>query len=160
MNPKAFPFLLISMVGLGLLTGYGHDTGHDHAHVAGPNGGRLIASVEPHVEFLVTKDRRVQLTFLEKDNKTAIPPTEQVVSVVAGKRFRTRTLKFSKHGSSLLSDKTLPKGDNLPTTVTIQLKPGAEKNRVKFHLAFSKCSTCSHLEYACVCGHNHKHDDK
>ena len=136
MTTKASLFLAISMTGLGLLSGFGHD---DHSHdEAGPNGGRLITTVEPHVEFLVTKDRKVQLTFLKKDNKTAIPPAAQVVSVVAGKRFRARTLTFSKHGGSLLSDKALPKGDDLPTTVTIHLKPGAEKHRAKFHLTFSK----------------------
>ena len=33
---------------------------HDHEKkIAGPNGGRIITSVEPHVEFLVTKDSKV-----------------------------------------------------------------------------------------------------
>ena len=44
----------------------GHDHGegenehgdHDHDTVeAGPNGGRILTSVEPHAEFLVTEDR-------------------------------------------------------------------------------------------------------
>jgi len=136
------------------------DGGHDHTHEkgeAGPNGGRLITSVKPHLEFLVTEDRKVQLTFLEDDHKTVIAPAEQVVSVVAGDRSNPTALAFARSGDALLSDKALPEGDDFPTVLTIQLKPDAEKNREKFNLDFSDCPTCDYLEYACICGHG-EHD--
>src|SRR6056297_132527 len=37
---------------------------HEHAHgdiEAGPNGGRILDDVEPHLEFLVTEDRKVEI---------------------------------------------------------------------------------------------------
>ena len=46
----------------------------DHKHeakVAGPNGGRIIATVTPRAEFFVTADRKVQITFLDQAGMTA-----------------------------------------------------------------------------------------
>ena len=43
---------------------------HDHAKKeAGPNGGKVLTTIEPHAEFFVTTDRKVQITFLNKDGK-------------------------------------------------------------------------------------------
>jgi len=41
--------------------------------------------VDPKAEFFVTKDRKVQITFLDKEGK-AIEPAAQVVTVTAGER--------------------------------------------------------------------------
>lgn len=50
-----------------------HKEGEEHAKkTPGPNGGRLIHSVEPHVEFVVREDRRVQINFLN-DDLQAVP---------------------------------------------------------------------------------------
>ena len=39
--------------------------GHDHAKkVAGPNGGKVIMNVEPHFELFVTRERKIQISFL------------------------------------------------------------------------------------------------
>ena len=53
------------------------DHEHEHGKESGPNGGRLITSVEPHAEFLVTKDRKVQITFVGHDDKV-VPASAQV----------------------------------------------------------------------------------
>lgn len=147
----------------------GHDDDDDHSHgedsdhvhekgEPGPNGGRLITSVEPHFEILVTDERKVQLTFLEEDNKTTIAPAGQVVSMIAGDRSSPTALAFTKSGNVLVSDKTLPEGDDFPAVVQIQLKPDAEMNREKFNLDLSDCPTCDHKEYACICDHgDHDH---
>ena len=49
-----------------------HDHDHDHDHIiAGPNGGRVLVGVEPHLEFFVTKDGKVQITAVNNDGQTA-----------------------------------------------------------------------------------------
>jgi hypothetical protein len=41
---------------------------HDHdKKEAGPNGGRLLTALDPHAEFFVTADRKVQITFLDEE---------------------------------------------------------------------------------------------
>ena len=62
------------------------DHKHDHDKVeAGPNGGRVLNVVEPHLEFFVTKDRKVQITAMGEDGK-AVPIDKQVVKVTGGDR--------------------------------------------------------------------------
>ncbi|MDA1043637.1 MAG: hypothetical protein O3C57_00275, partial [Verrucomicrobia bacterium] len=41
---------------------------HDHKS-SGPNGGRIITTVKPHLEFLVTQDRNVKITALDAQNQ-------------------------------------------------------------------------------------------
>ena len=62
-----------------------HDHDHHHARMAGPNGGRVLHEVHPHAELLVTKDRKLQLTFLTEKGK-ATAPKEQTMTVICGKR--------------------------------------------------------------------------
>src|SRR5688500_18649777 len=118
--------------------------------VAGPNGGRIIASLEPRAEFFVTPDRKVQITFLDKSGK-AIPPGEQVVTVVAGERMSPTTLTFSKAGNQLVSNVPLPKGDDVPAVVQIRPTPGAKAVTEKFNVDLAKCGECKLAEYACIC---------
>ena len=125
---------------------------HDHAKEGGPNGGKILTSIEPHAEFFVTADRKVQITFLGGDGK-AIPPAEQTVTVTAGDRIAPAKLTFAKSGNVLLSDKTLPEGNGFPTVVQIKVTPGAKAVVEKFNLNLSKCPTCKFAEYACTCGH-------
>jgi hypothetical protein len=120
--------------------------------VAGPNGGRIIASLEPRAEFFVTPDRKVQITFLDKSGKT-IPPADQVVTIVAGERMSPTTLTFSKAGNQLVSNVALPKGDDVPAVVQIRPTPGAKAVTEKFNVDLAKCGECKLAEYACICGH-------
>lgn len=144
-----------------------HDDGHahgedgDHVHEkgeAGPNGGRIITSVDPAIEFFVTDGRKVQITFLGTDHKTAVFPGTQTVSLIAGDRSNPTMLAFTRNGKLLLSDGALPEGDDFPTVLEIRPTPDAEPTREKFNLDLSDCPTCEFREYACICDHgDHDH---
>jgi hypothetical protein len=120
--------------------------------VAGPNGGRIIATVTPRAEFFVMPDRKVQITFLDQAGK-AIPPADQVVTIVAGERMSPTTLSFAKAGHSLVSNVALPKGDDVPAVVQIRSTPGARIVTEKFNVDLATCEECKLAEYACICGH-------
>lgn len=137
--------------------GHEHEHGDDHEHVhvkkmPGPNGGRLITSIEPQAEFFVTQDRKVQISFLDKEGQL-VAPAEQLVTVITGERSEPVTLTFAKVGDVLLSEQDLPKGNNLPVVVKIKIQPDAKASYEKFMLNFSVCGSCDLAEYACICGH-------
>ncbi|MES2737345.1 MAG: hypothetical protein V4672_13560 [Verrucomicrobiota bacterium] len=134
-----------------------HDHDHEHAAKAGPTGGKLITEVEPHVEFFVNKDKKVEIRFVDDDMKVVAPGT-QVISVTLGDRDKPTRLAFTKDGDKLVSDKTIPEGNNLPTVVQIRAKEGAKAVNEKFNLNLSDCPTCKYKEYACIC--EHSHDEK
>jgi len=127
---------------------------HDHEHEvkAGPNGGKLITEVEPHVEFLVNKDKKVEIRFINDDSKV-VAPGEQVISVTLGDRSAPTRLSFTKEGDKLISDKAIPEGNDLPTVVQIRAKEGAKSVNEKFNLNLNDCPTCKNKEYACTCAH-------
>jgi hypothetical protein len=127
----------------------------DHSHekkTAGPNGGRVLTKIEPHAEFFITIERKVQITFLGDDGK-AIAPAAQVVTVTAGVRTAPTKLSFVKSGDVLISDGPLPEGGNFPAVVQIKSTPDAKAVVEKFTVDFSKCGGCGYAEYACICGH-------
>jgi hypothetical protein len=136
-----------------------HDD-HDHGKkkLAGPNKGRVITSVEPHAEFLVKEDRKVQIAFVDDDLKQ-VPAGDQVVTVTTGERSSPTKLTFKKEGDVLVSDGTIPEGSAFPTVV--QIRPDADGKAVteKFNLNLAECPECKHGEYACICDddHGHKH---
>ncbi len=131
---------------------HGPDSGHSHEKTEpGPNGGRLVTSVEPHLEFLLLEDRKVRISAVT-DGK-AVPIAQQVVNVIGGKREDPTRLRFVPDGNSLLSDGAIPAGDNLPLILQIQATPEAETVIEKFNLNLAGCPTCSYKEYACICGH-------
>ena len=127
-----------------------HD--HEHAAKAGPTGGKLITEVEPHVEFFVNKDKKVEIRFINDDNKV-VAPGEQVISVTLGERSAPTKLSFAKEGDKLISDKVIPEGNDLPTVVQIRAKEGAKAVNEKFNLNLEQCPTCKNKEYACICAH-------
>jgi hypothetical protein len=127
-----------------------HD--HDHATKAGPTGGKLITEVEPHVEFFVNKDKKVEIRFIDDDMKV-VAPGAQVISVTLGDRSSPTKLTFTKDGNKLISDKTIPEGADLPTVVQIKATPDAKSVTEKFNLNLAQCPTCKNKEYACTCAH-------
>jgi hypothetical protein len=130
---------------------------HDHDHAkreAGPNGGRVIHSVEPHYEFFVTEDRKVKITFLGEDKK-AIAAAAQTVSAIGGKRSKPTKMVFASDGGSLVSDQPLPEGNMVPIVLTVKVSPDAKAVTEKFNIDFSDCPTCDFKEYACTCDHEH-----
>jgi hypothetical protein len=127
--------------------------GHDHTKKeAGPNGGRLITSVEPHAEFLVTSDRKVQITFVGEDGKP-VAPSGQVVAVTTGERSAPVKMTFTKSDVALVSEQTVPEGNNFPVVVQIKSTPTTPMVTAKFTLDLSVCGECKHAEYACTCAH-------
>lgn len=131
------------------------DDGHSHAKKeAGPNGGRLITAIEPHAEFYLMSDRKVQITFVGKDNKV-VAPAEQVVNVTTGERSAPVKMTFTKVGEVLLSDQSVPEGNNMPVVVQIRGTPDAKAVVERFTLNLSNCPECKMAEYACVCDHKH-----
>jgi hypothetical protein len=138
--------------------GHDHDD-HDHAThddvatIAGPNGGKVFTSTEPHFEFFVTKKRMIRLTFLDKDNKATAPAEGSSASAISGDRSSPTKMTFTKDGDSLISDKPLPEGKKVP--MILQLKSAADADNVteKLNIDLNSCSTCEQLEYACTCEH-------
>lgn len=118
----------------------------------GPNGGRLITDVVPHAEFLVTPERKVQITFLGEDGKP-VAPAGQIVTVTAGNRSAPTTLTFVQTDGVLLSAGTLPAGNNFPTVLQIKPSADAKTTVARFNLNVSICGECDRPEYACICGH-------
>ncbi|PTX99848.1 hypothetical protein DB346_18740 [Verrucomicrobia bacterium LW23] len=119
---------------------------------AGPTGGRVLHKGEPHAEFFVNADKKVEIRFLDDKNKV-IAPADQKVTVIVGERSNPTTLSFTKDGDKLISDKALPAGEVMPAVV--QIKPTADGKAVteKFNLNLAKCPTCKLQEYACECAH-------
>jgi len=139
-----------------------HEADHGHAHaekIAGPNGGKIITSVEPHAEFFVTADNQVLITFLDESNQ-AITITSQKVTAVCGDRSNPTLLSFAKHayGMSLLSNETLPAGNKYPIIITFNMTADADPVRAKFTVNLSDCPDCDYKEYACTCDHAHNDD--
>lgn len=136
-----------------------HDHDHkDHKHEkkeAGPNGGRILHAVDPHLEFLITADRKIRLTPLGKDNKP-VPLKEQSATATGGDRSNPTKFTFTKEGVTLVSDKPLPAGnDNPPLILQIKLSPDAKPVTERFSVNLADCGTCKHKEYACTCDHDH-----
>lgn len=138
----------------------GHE-GHDHAEAghddhaeakAGPNCGKVLQGVEPHLELFVTKDRKVQITALDKDGK-AIPISEQSLKIMGGDRSNPTRMTLAKQGDVLVSDVAFPEGNDFPVVIQIKATPEAKTVIEKFNLNMADCPTCKHQEYACTCAH-------
>ena len=135
---------------------FAEDKDHDHSDhdkiVAGPNGGRVITEVEPHLEFFVTEDRKVKITALDDDLKP-VAISGQSVTVTGGDRSNPTRMKFEKVGDVLMSDIAFPEGNDFP--VVVQVKPGGDAKTIteRFNLNLSDCPSCDNKEYACTCDH-------
>jgi hypothetical protein len=144
-------------IAIALLSTLGLQAGGNHSHekkVAGPNGGRLLTSIEPHAEFLLLPDRKVQITFVD-DHAKPIPPAEQVVTVTTGERSAPLKLVFVKTDSALVSEQSVPAGNKFPVVVQIKANPESKTLVEKFTLDLSTCSGCGLAEYACTCAEGH-----
>jgi hypothetical protein len=124
----------------------------EHAKVKAPNGGRMIESVEPHIEFFVTEDRYVKITFVDHEG-AAVPVTAQSAALIGGDRSAPTQLKFEKVEGQLVSTEALPVMAKMPIMLQIKMSPDAKTVRERFLLNMSDCSSCDYKEYACVCTH-------
>lgn len=137
-----------------ILPAFGADKDkHDDHGKVGPTNGRLITSVDPHLEFWVTADRRIELRFVDSANKV-VAPGEQEVTVTLGERAKPTKLTFTKEGDKLVSNGTIPEGNDYPTVVQVRAKAGAKPVNEKFNLNLTKCPTCANSEYNCKCDHD------
>lgn len=134
-----------------------HD--HDHGVKAGPTGGRMITEVEPHAEFFVNKENKIEIRFVDDENEI-VAPAGQTVSVIMGDRANPTKLAFTKQGDKLVSDQAIPAGNNHPTVVQIKTGEGVKTVTERFNLNLSMCPTCEFLEYACICDHDEDHGDE
>ena len=142
---------------IAVLTSLTLHAGKNHSHEKkepGPNGGRILTSIEPHAEFLVTADRKVQITFVD-DALKPIAPAAQVVTVTTGERSAPVKMTFAKTGDTLVSEQSVPEGNNFPVVVQIKTTPDAKASVEKFTLNLSNCPDCKYAEYACTCSHTH-----
>lgn len=158
---KLKSILTIAAIALGFVFTSGAQDKHDHAHdvvKAGPTGGKLITAVEPHVEFFVNKDKKVEIRFVDDTNKV-IAPGGQTVTVTLGERSKPTKLVFTKDGNKLISDQAIPAGNDYPTVVQIKANAKAKAVNARFNLNLSKCPTCESAEYACTCDHGHDHKE-
>ena len=144
-----------------------HDEKGHHHHeedLKAPNGGRILHEVEPHAEFFITKDRKVQITFIEKGEGA------NSVTAIGGKRAKPTKFTFEKtKKGAFLSKEKLPEGMLVPIVLTFKGE-NKYKARVKFNVNMADCPTCDFLEYACTCDHvhvgeggdhkGHDHDEK
>ncbi len=127
----------------------------EHKHVkkdTGPNGGRVITAVEPHLEFLVTKDRKVEITALTEDLRPA-KLSGQVIAVTAGDRSNPTKFEFKEQDGRLVSSNALPEGNDFPVSMSIKPSVSGKTTYEKFNLNLGKCPTCKYPEYACICEH-------
>ncbi|HEY0967352.1 MAG TPA: hypothetical protein VGD88_08190 [Opitutaceae bacterium] len=124
----------------------------DKKNIDAPNDGRIVTTAEPRAEFLVRPDRKVQITFIDQAGKP-VPAAGQVVTVTTGDRMNPTQLAFAVSGTVLVSNGTVPAGNNLPTVVQITPTPGAKALVERFSLNFATCPECKHAEYACICDH-------
>ena len=127
--------------------------------IKAPNGGRILGVVEPHAEFLVTPEKKVEIRFLDAAGKV-VAPAAQTVTVTMGDRAAPTKLAFAKDGDKLVSDKVIPEGKDLPVVVQIKTTPEAKSVTEKFNLNLAKCPTCSNAEYACTCAHGSEEKEK
>ncbi len=136
-----------------------HDHKHEHTAKAGPTGGKLITEVEPHIEFFINKDKKVELRAVNDDNKV-VPFTGQAFTVTLGDRSAPVKLTFKQVGDTIISDTAIPEGNDLPTVVQIKVTPDSKTVTEKFNLNLEDCPTCKYKEYACICDHGDEHDHK
>lgn len=144
--------LTTALLVLSAHAGPGH--GHGSEREAGPNGGRVLTTIDPHAEFLVTPDRKVQITFLGEDGK-AIASAGQIITVTTGDRQAPTKLTFIAEDGKFLSEQKIPEGNDLPTVVQIKTAPDAKAAVERFNLNLANCSGCKLPEYACTCAHSH-----
>lgn len=126
-----------------------HHKHHNHAAMAGPNGGKVMHEVHPHAELFVTKDRKLQITFLSNAGK-ATSPGRHTIKAICGKRTRPTRMSFTRKGYALLSEQPLPAGNKIPTAVQIGKGSGKKPVIIRLNLDLEKCPDCKKPKYACL----------
>lgn len=120
---------------------------------AGPKGGRLLDATPLKAEFLVTAERRVEVTFYD-DHDNPILPGAQVVAVNAEPSGGRVALEMEKTATHFASKTALPAGEPYRVVVQIRATPDAKPQNFRLDLNLATCGECQRKEYACTCeGH-------
>lgn len=131
---------------------------HDHVHIAGPKGGRVLTQAPPRAEFWVRADRRVEVTFYDAQMK-AMPAGSRVVTAIAERKPERVRVEFENAGDRFVSKEPLPEGDGYRVVVQIRETPETRPVNHRFDFIEAVCGGCSRAEYACICedheGHAH-----
>lgn len=117
-----------------------------------PNGGKILHELTPHAELFITKENKVQITFMNDEGKALA--TEATITAIGGKRNKPTKFTFEKSKEAYLSKETLPSGKLVPLVLTVKPAEG-EKKRIRLNLNLSDCSACKFKEYACSCDGDH-----
>lgn len=145
-------FLCILSLGLGVNLAWADEPDSGYHGMPGPNGGRLLVEIEPHMEFLVRMDsKKVEIRFIG-DALTVLEPGGQEVSVDIGEGPSATKLTFIRDGEKLVSQSALPAGEKQPVTVQLRTETKAPPvTAEKFILDLSPCPAGRHLKYNCTC---------
>ncbi|RXK55128.1 hypothetical protein ESB00_04315 [Oleiharenicola lentus] len=126
---------------------------HAEKIAAGPKGGRLLDSTPLKAEFLVTTERRVEVTFYD-DHSNPILPGAQLVAVTAEPASGRVALEMEKTATHFASKTALPAGEPYRVVVQIRATPDAKPQNFRLDLNLATCGECQRKEYACTCeGH-------
>lgn len=143
---------MVTGIFLGMPFTLNAETGHDHALVGGPKGGRLLEHTEPQAEFFVEKDNTVTITFYD-DALKPVPAAEQSVLVITEENGAKTNVEFEKKGDVLMSKGKLPQAHALNLVVQFKQTPDAKPKNFRFVLEDHICEVCKRVEYACICVH-------
>lgn len=121
--------------------------------IAGPKGGRLLAT-EPHAaEFFVTADRKVEVTFYDAALQPVSPGTA-VVAVTAEPAGGRTPVALEPTPTGFVSTAALPPGEPYRVVVQVRATLDAKPKNFRLDLALATCGECQKVEYACICdGH-------
>ncbi len=123
---------------------------HAEKIVAGPRGGRLVAT-EPHqAEFFVNKDRKAEVTFYDASLKPAAIQ-EQVVALIAETPSGRSTIALQKTSTGFISVDALPAGESYRIVMQVREKPNNKPQNFRINFNLAECGECKHAEYACTC---------
>ncbi|MFT6861645.1 MAG: hypothetical protein ACJAVK_000197 [Akkermansiaceae bacterium] len=134
----------------------GEHSEHEH-EIKAPNGGRILHEIVPHVEFFITKERKVQITFVNGEGQSV--EDKATLRAIGGKRSAPTKFTFTKTKHGFLSDETLPEGMKVPILLMFKNAEGKKIPTIKFNVDLHDCPTCEFREYACGCAHGDDEGD-
>lgn len=122
--------------------------------VAGPQGGRLLATQGHRTEFVVRPDRKVAINFYDAALKP-VPAATQAVTITAEPKSGRTKVDLEKTATGFVSKAPLPEAPE-PYRIVVQVRaqPNAKPQNFRVDLNLETCGECKLKEYACICeGH-------
>lgn len=143
---KTHPFLL-ALILISLVTTAAAEV------IGGPQGGRLLPSSPQPIEFHVTSDQHVELTFYTADLQPS-PAGEAQVTLIAEPVTGRTTVALESTAHGFRSTAPLPPGAPYRLVVQVRAAPGERPQNFRLDLDLHTCGECQRAEYACTCeGH-------